>query len=529
MVEVELKFQVPAPQREAVRQAVGQGSATPRRRTRLQAAYFDTPDRLLAQAGMALRLRREGGRWVQTLKGLGDDGISRDEHNVPLLPRQVDAHHPQPDLQRHAGVAVGQRLLSLLQDQPPGALGCSYRTDIWRLTRPLRSRLGTVELAFDEGWLIAGGRPASADQADQPGGVPPVRRLKVCELEVELLSGHPLAVLDVAQRWALRHGLWLDTRSKAERGDMLARGLPMAPPRGAVPAHLSRQQRPVDALRTVVAACRDQVIVNAAQVASGEWQPEHVHQLRVGLRRLRSGLRLLADEADAEVQALCAPLVEPAAALFRRLGASRDAAVVQGELAQALAAALRGLGLDEQLPALGDKAAAESAAAVLREPVHQALLLALIATGLPARGVAAEEAPQGPPRHPTLRARLARRLDRWHRAVIHDARNFSTLDVAGRHRLRKRIKRLRYAAELSADLFKPKRLRTELKPLRQVQQCLGELNDLAVAMQAFAAVPGQDPRAWFALGWLSARHDALLASSQPALQALADSRRVWKR
>jgi triphosphatase len=308
--------------------------------------------------------------------------------------------------------------------------------------------------------------------------------------------------------------------------------LAMAPPRGAAPAHLARQQRPAEALRTVVAACRDQVIVNAAQVASGEWQAEHVHQLRVGLRRLRSGLRLLADEDDAEVLALSAPLAEPAAVLFRRLGAARDAAVMEGELALALKGALGALGMDEQLPVLRGTAAVESAAAVLREPAHQALLLELIALGLPAVPGGAQSAPSVPPKLPPsqrLRARLARRLDRWQRAVMQDAKDFAQLDDEGRHRLRKRIKRLRYAAELSADLFKPEHLRADLKPLRKVQQRLGELNDLAVGMHAFAAVRGQDPRAWFALGWLSARRDALLASSLPVLQALAGARRRWKR
>ena len=542
MVEVELKFQVPAAQRDAVRQWVAEGSARPRRRTRLQAAYFDTPERLLAQAGMALRLRREGGRWVQTLKGLGDDGISRDEHNVPLASHEVDARDPQPVLLRHAEVPVGQRLLALLAALPPGALRCSYRTDIWRLSRPLRSRLGTVELAFDEGWLIAGGHPIDPAEPTEPGQARAAapRRLKVCELEIELLSGHPLAVLAVARRWAVPQGLWLDTRSKAERGDLLARGESMAPPRAAAACHLSRQQGPVEALRAVVAACRDQVIVNAAQVASGEWQAEHLHQLRVGLRRLRSGLRLMGEGSegadvtggtDAELMAICAPLAEPAAALFRRLGASRDAAVMDGELSRALAAAMQSLGIEANLPT-PEAAASVSPTAVLREPAQQALLLDLIATGLPPAASALPQALPSAPKPPKtlkLRALMARRLDRWQRAVMQEAQAFASLDDTGRHRLRKRIKRLRYAAEFTADLFDAKRLRKDLRPLRRAQQDLGELNDVAVGLQAFDAVKGRDPHAWFALGWLAARREVLLARCALSMQDLAASRRCWKR
>ena len=82
MSEVELKFQVPAHRRSAVEAAVA-GSA-PGRRIRLQAAYFDTPSGLLAGAWMALRLRKEGRVWVQTLKGALPDGagMTRAEHNV---------------------------------------------------------------------------------------------------------------------------------------------------------------------------------------------------------------------------------------------------------------------------------------------------------------------------------------------------------------------------------------------------------------------------------------------------------------
>ena len=81
MHEIELKFQVPDDRRAEVDSAVAGRRPSPR--TRLQASYCDTDDRRLAAAGFALRLRREGGRWVQTLKGAGVDGMTRFEHNVP--------------------------------------------------------------------------------------------------------------------------------------------------------------------------------------------------------------------------------------------------------------------------------------------------------------------------------------------------------------------------------------------------------------------------------------------------------------
>ena len=526
-MEVELKFQVPKDRRGAVLAWV-RGSASPApRRERLQAAYFDTPDRLLAQAGLALRLRREGRRWVQTLKGLGADGLSREEHNLPLAAADLPTGEPLADPRRHAGVPVGQRLLALLDGQPEQALRCTYRTDIWRLTRHLRSRLGRVELAFDEGWLIAGDA-----------------RLPVCELEIELLEGHPGAVIDVARRWALRHGLWLDSRSKAERGDLLARGIDVAPPRRATEATLHRRQSPREALQSVIGHCREQIVVNAAQVAAGALEPEHVHQLRVGLRRLRSGLQLFAD--DAAAAAVAAPLAEPAAQLFRRLGAARDAAVLEGEVALALQQALAEVDARATLPLPGPSPAAEAPAQVLRDPLSQGLLLDLIAAGLPAepaqlprrRAAAAAPGPvtadavaESGSEASSLRLRplLAQRLARWHRAILKDAAAFDTLDIEARHRLRKRIKRLRYAAEFAAGLYAPARVRATLKPLRRVQERLGLLNDVALGLAVFEALKDQHPRAWFALGWLLARRDALLAGAPAELQALADAPRFWKK
>ena len=93
MKEVELKFQVPPDRRRAVEVEVG--GQQPAARMRLRAAYFDTPSGALAGAGLALRLRKEGRRWVQTLKGALPDGtgMTRAEHNVPR--HEQDASVPR--------------------------------------------------------------------------------------------------------------------------------------------------------------------------------------------------------------------------------------------------------------------------------------------------------------------------------------------------------------------------------------------------------------------------------------------------
>jgi inorganic triphosphatase YgiF len=68
MHEVELKLQVPPQRRDALESALG---VTRWQHMPLRAHYFDTADTLLAKHGFSLRLRKQGERWVQTLKGPG--------------------------------------------------------------------------------------------------------------------------------------------------------------------------------------------------------------------------------------------------------------------------------------------------------------------------------------------------------------------------------------------------------------------------------------------------------------------------
>lgn len=116
---------------------------------------------------------------------------------------------------------------------------------------------------------------------------------------------------------------------------------------------------------------------------------EHVHQLRIGIRRLRTALRELAPLApDAFDPAWEPPLV----GVFQRLGQLRD----QGQALQSIVADLRDAGapaLDVTVAA--GQAPAPSAAAIVRMPAFQAALIALMAftaQGGDAPPAAAEEA-----------------------------------------------------------------------------------------------------------------------------------------
>jgi inorganic triphosphatase YgiF len=503
MHEIELKLQVPAARRAEVEAAVA--GRAPRARIRLQAWYHDCADRRLAAASLALRLRREGRRWVQTLKGAGDDGLTRAEHNVP---RGTAAAMPMLDPTLHARTKVGERLLTLLAAPPAAALAPLYRTDIRRRTRvrPVRWPGGPssrVELAFDRGRIEAGARV-----------------LDVSELEIELQAGAPRAVIETARRWMLRHGLWLDLRSKSERGDLLARGETVAPARGAQALQLGAAMSAAQAWQAALRNCADQILGNASQIASGTHDAEHVHQLRVGLRRLRSALALF-EPGDAS-----AALGSDATALFRQLGAARDRVVIEDEFAAELRAAMREAGVAIEPPVLAGSDTEAAPPELLRLRASQGLLLDLIEAMQP--NVSADADDDATADAPPLRERLAARLNHWHRQVVADAKHYFELDDAQRHRLRKRAKRLRYATEFCAALFERRAVRRYLKALRGLQQRLGAITDTTMAMRAFAPRADTEPAAMFALGWLAARHAALVAASGPELKRFAKVRRYWR-
>ncbi len=304
MTEIELKFQVPPARRDAVLRAVATRTA---QRVSLRARYFDTAQRDLARARLALRVRKEGRRWVQTLKGAGDGVWQRLEHEVVLsVPPGTE---PVADPALHDGTPAGDALRQALAAGDGELLGI-YGTEVTRTLRLLRSPGCLVELAFDEGALVAQDR-----------------RWPLCELELELKGGDAAAMAALAARWVTRFGLTLDTRTKAERGARLARGVRLGDPVKAQSLALPAAVDCAVALRAMVGNCLVQILGNASELAhESDTPPEHLHQLRVGLRRLRSVLRELGDaspQARPEWSHALAQVVRPArlGARSRRAGA----------------------------------------------------------------------------------------------------------------------------------------------------------------------------------------------------------------
>jgi triphosphatase len=491
MEELELKLAVPPEAVASLRRALLERGA---RSARLRARYFDTPEDELACRHVALRLRKEGRRWVQTLKASGDSPASRFEHNVAL--GGAAARSPRPELARHAAAIrerpVEQALASIASAQE--RLVVRYATDVQRWSCPLQLDGASVEAALDVGWVVAG-----------------ERRQALAELEFEWLDGRREALFELVADWAGRRGLWLDALPKSARGRRLAQGLAAEPALRARPIALEAGTSGGRLLRIVLGAVLEQVLANATELALGSSDDEHVHQLRVGLRRLRTALRELAALSRRIDPAWDTILAQTAQAL----GALRDqqttAAAVEPMLRKALAPLTR-CPSDQHGP---------SATEVVKAQAFQRTLVELL--GLAASdeqadlAVSADEA----------LAQTSAALERLHRQVRRDGKVFASLPTELQHRVRKRLKRLRYLAEFVAALWPHDEVERYLGRIEGAQDALGRHNDLVVAAASFRDEAARDPRALFAAGYLQASFEQTARQAQRTLGRAMGKSRFW--
>ena len=489
MIEFELKFQVPAERGAEVESAMRRGQV---RAQRLRARYFDTPGEALARAGIVLRLRQEGRTWVQTAKAAGATPFERLEDNITVAGRG----RPQPDLKRHAAGPLAERLAQALaaQGESPEGLHEVYETDIQRLTRVIDAGGARIELAFDTGHIRGGGRS-----------------VVVRELEFELQRGSGAALFELATRWCETHGLWLDPLPKSMVGQRLAHG-------EAVPAPWQARQPPPHAvdsaswLAAALGAGLHQALGNAREIAAGAWGPEHVHQLRVGLRRMRTVLRELS--AQESVAALAAAVEPPLAELFDVLGRHRDLhALLPDQHAE-----LRAI----DAPSFTLPADEPDIVAAITAPAAQAALLQVAAAQ---QALLAGELT--PPEVPILRAHLAAAARRLQRKALRGGRRFAELPEAERHRVRKQVKRLRYLGELARPLFQGGRVDRYVAALRDLQDELGLYQDADSGRAHWSAHAAQQPAAWFAAGWCAARAQAAALRCEKACRKAAKGLRPW--
>lgn len=159
--------------------------------------YFDTPERELAAAKVALRIRRDGDALIQTLKTRGQSvaGLSeRNEYNWDLPKAKLD-------LKKLDGECWPEQLAELDKK----TIKPLFTTDFVREKAEIAWGRGktkvVIEAALDLGNVIVG-----------------KQKEEICELELELREGEPAALLELAAELAATLALMPCDISKAERG-----------------------------------------------------------------------------------------------------------------------------------------------------------------------------------------------------------------------------------------------------------------------------------------------------------------------
>jgi inorganic triphosphatase YgiF len=514
--EIELKFLI-APEASNAILARLEGREAVRQ---LDATYFDTVDHALRKAGFGLRIRDgENGR-KQTLKSASSGGVfARGEWESAV-------EGPEPDRDLLARTPAAKVING-------DALSPVFATNVRRVTRLIERDGATIEAALDLGELLA----------DE-------RRAAVSELELELKTGAPRVLFDLARDLAAHAPLRLSLVSKAERGYALALDETDGP---RPEVQLDPAATTGEALQALgrTALCR---LCAAAEALRARPGPERVHKLRVAARRFRAllstfkalagdpaarhvkaELKWLADalggarNLDVFIADVWRPAAESQSAPAEEEEAAPDA-VAQDDAAQNETRALAAFG--KALLAAQTQAYAKAGEAVDSARFRA---LAIDAAAWLEAGVWTTDKALAKRRDKSAAAFAAKALDKRRRRIREDGRDLAALSPHDRHELRIRGKKLRYAVEDLGGLFPdhPKRLAGFVEATKDLQDALGVLNDLAVreALAREVALSSEDPEAAFAAGRLTAgraeREVELLADAQGAYVTFAEARRFW--
>jgi triphosphatase len=461
--------------------------------------HFDTPSGELAGAGLSLAMCQTGGRWTQRLLACGEHANTRVADRVEVTTSRR-SESPAVDAGRHrtqaARLALDKALAGRTSEPEPSWIE-HFRLRFTRRTRTMDAEGGQLEISLDEGAIDIDGR-----------------RLPVCEVTMSLQSGQGLAqMFDLAHRLVRDHRFVLNSLAPSWRG--MAEVFPSSPVNVACASRVAFDPCTDDdqLLRTMVAHCMRQILPNASWLAAGSCQPEQVHQLRVGLRRLRTVLRelgVLADDADPAWD-------QPLTKAFRALGLQRDRELMLHKLAPQWQAA--GAPAVAYWPMLDP--APGSLRRAVRDPSFQSTLLDLLAfSWQPASSPSRRQGRGGC-------KLLEGRLQKLHSQVVADGKRFADLTEAQQHRVRKRLKRLRYLSEFARPLFKGSEVDRYLERLSPAQDALGEHNDHAVALNSWRRQQPREAGEWFAVGWLTARQRSSTQACLDALQKINRAKRFW--
>ncbi|HEY8382359.1 MAG TPA: CHAD domain-containing protein [Microvirga sp.] len=462
------------------------------RRARLHAIYYDTPDETLRRAGISLRTRREGRRWIQTIKADRDSGalaLDRSEWETPVKGEALNLD-----------AAAGTALEAHLHDGIGPLLRPAFTVTSERRTHVLEREGATVEVVLDRAEVQADGRSTAFG-----------------EVEIEIKHGSAAPLFGLALELAEAVPLRLSLTTKSARGYALGQTEPQKPVK-AQPVTFVRGTTSAATFQAIARSCLAQAVRNEALLRSTR-DPGALHQMRVGLRRLRAAISLFKDMMeDPQSEAIRGEL----RTVSHQLGALRDLDVFIGRL-------------EEGDPALVEarerrERAYDGMLETLDTPRLCSLTLRVAAWIEAGDWLEADDADLRHARDQRIERRAQKQLGRRWKRVLKRMKHLADLEPEARHRVRIEIKKLRYGAEFFQSLFpgtKDSR-KAILAGLESLQETLGELNDIAVGggMLGEGAMPEEGGAAEAEAA--EERTAALLAHAWADAKRLAEVEPFWE-
>ena len=483
-IETELKLQLDPRHIARLRDHPLIKRATQTESRKLYNIYYDTPDLNLWRAGIGLRLRRAGTRWIQTIKTGGD--VAAGMHRRNEFEAEVAGKFPDFSLME------GEFTAQFADPELRARLQPLIVTEFTRISCLLRPARGTViEASIDQGSITSG------DESEP-----------LCELELEVKTGPPWRAYQAALQLLESVPLLVEDRSKAERGISLYLHREYLP-RKAQPSPVTADMTCNDAFKALVQTCLAHYVANQRGVLENA-DPEYLHQARVALRRLRSVFNTFSP-------LLPAPALAAMSADTRwfshELGRARDWDVFADETLAPVSARHRGKPGMAVLARSVLRLRMAANSEVRREVASargQALLLSLGGWLSAESWIERLNAAQRGKLQEPVAGFAQTVFDAASRRVSKRGRNIDSLGPRELHSLRIAVKKLRYAGDFFAALYPRKRSKPYLARLAGLQEVLGIINDTAATPRLLAAfeAPGTVPRAALDLvaDWNTAIH-----------------------
>lgn len=230
----------------------------------LEARYFDTPSHALQKAQLAYRLRREGENWIATVKGGGSSkgGLhARLEWNVVVSSNE-------PDIGVFAHTEIGERLQEVIGDEIVEPILITFFER--RMVDVVMPDSSTIEVAADKGAIIAGEKTAP-----------------ILEIELELKAGDPKTLFMLGAALSRELPLLPESDSKFYRGLLLAGLSTVQQKKNPVP-QVGTAKPVSEAISELLIDLIHHILTAQRAFLENPQLPELVHELRIGLRRLRS-------------------------------------------------------------------------------------------------------------------------------------------------------------------------------------------------------------------------------------------------